>query len=224
MKKLILFVALGFTFTGYSQFILNGDAVDLGDGCIQLTEEVTNQAGSVWYDTLISLENDFNVDFFINLGDLDAGGADGIAFVLQPVSTGLGSTGGGLGYDGIEPSVDVEFDTWQNAENNDPVYDHVSIMRDGVLDHLAETALTPATQIISGENNAEDGDFHKVNIVWLADLQTISVFVDCDLRVFYTGDIVADILMVIHWCIWGSLLQQVVLIIIKQYVLIISQA
>ncbi|MBK8680415.1 MAG: gliding motility-associated C-terminal domain-containing protein [Bacteroidetes bacterium] len=193
MKKLILFVALGFTFTGYSQFILNGDAVDLGDGCIQLTEEVTNQAGSVWYDTLISLENDFNVDFFINLGDLDAGGADGIAFVLQPVSTGLGSTGGGLGYDGIEPSVDVEFDTWQNAENNDPVYDHVSIMRDGVLDHLAETALTPATQIISGENNAEDGDFHKVNIVWLADLQTISVFVDCDLRVFYTGDIVADI-------------------------------
>lgn len=193
MKKLLLIVALGFTFTGYSQFILNGDAIDLGDGCIQLTEEVMSQAGSVWYDTLISLEDDFNVDFYINLGDLDAGGADGIAFVLQPVSTGLGSVGGGLGYDGIEPSLDVEFDTWQNADNNDPVYDHVSIMRDGVLDHLAVTALTPATQIISGIDNAEDGDFHKVNIVWLADLQTISVFVDCDLRVFYTGDIVADI-------------------------------
>ncbi len=193
MNKFLLCVMLGIAVSGYGQFILNGDAIDLGDGCIQLTEEITNQAGSVWYDTLISLENDFNVDFYINLGSLDAGGADGIAFVLQPVSTGLGSSGGGIGYEGIEPSIDVEFDTWQNAEKNDPVYDHVSIMQDGVLDHDAATALTDAVQIIAGDDNAEDGDFHKVNIVWSAALQTITVFVDCELRVYYTGDIVADI-------------------------------
>ncbi|MFN3940085.1 MAG: gliding motility-associated C-terminal domain-containing protein, partial [Chitinophagales bacterium] len=104
-----------------------------------------------------------------------------------------GSAGGGIGYDGIEPSLDIEFDTWQNTEYNDPSYDHVSIMRDGVLNHLAATALTPYTQIISGENNAEDGEYHKVNIVWVAALQTISVFVDCELRLIYTADIVEDI-------------------------------
>lgn len=193
MRLTLVFAALLSAPVISAQFVLNGDAVDLGGGCFQLTEEVVNQAGSVWYDSLINLEDDFEVNFDINLGSLDATGADGIAFVLQPVSTGLGSTGGGLGYADIEPSIDIEFDTWQNGENGDPSYDHVSIMQDGVLSHTAATALTDYVQIISGVANAEDGDYHQVRITWDASSQTISCYVDCDLRVTYTGDIVSDI-------------------------------
>ena len=193
MRLTLVFAALLSAPAISAQFVLNGDAVDLGGGCFQLTEEVTNQAGSVWYDSLINLEDDFEVNFDINLGDLDATGADGIAFVLQPVSTGLGSTGGGLGYEDIEPSIDIEFETWQNGENGDPSYDHVSIMQDGVLSHTAATALTDYVQIISGVANAEDGDYHQVRITWDASSQTITCYVDCDLRVTYTGDIVSEI-------------------------------
>ncbi|MBC8173659.1 MAG: gliding motility-associated C-terminal domain-containing protein [Chitinophagales bacterium] len=176
-----------------AQFILNGDAIDLGDGCYQLTEEVNTQAGSVWYETLINLEEDFTIDFTINLGDLDASGADGIAFVLQPVSTGLGSSGGGIGYEGIEPSLDIEFDTWQNFEYDDPSYDHISIMQDGALSHSASTNLEGPEYIIDGDANAEDGLFHAVKVTWIASTQTISVYVDCSFRISYSGDIIEDI-------------------------------
>ncbi len=193
MKKLSVLTLCLIALTAHAQFVLNGDAFELGDNCFQLTEEITNQAGSVWYDSLINLEDNFEVNFEIYLGDLDASGADGIAFVLQPVSTGLGSTGGGLGYEDIEPSLAIEFDTWQNGDNSDPTYDHKAIMRDGILSHAAPSALTPVTQILSGSVNAEDGEFHQVRITWNPASQEVNCFVDCDLRISYTGDIVADI-------------------------------
>ena len=76
------------------------------------------EEGSVWYQNYMSLNYDFDLSFNVFLGNnctQGAGaGADGIAFVLQPLSTGAGSTGGGLGYAGISPSIDVEYDTYQN--------------------------------------------------------------------------------------------------------------
>ncbi len=180
------------TSTLQAQFILNGEATSIGDNCYSLTEAVAWQAGSMWYDSLISLENDFTVDFNFYLGDSD-GGADGMAFVLQPVSTGLGSSGGGLGYEGIDPSVNIEFDSYDNDVNDDPPFDHVSIMRDGTLSHALPSALTPYQYIIEGVDNVEDASYHYGKIVWDAAAQTLSVYVDCDLRTSYTGDIVEDI-------------------------------
>lgn len=193
MKYCLILISVLLVQGARAQWVLNGDAEELGDNCFQLTEELPTQAGSVWYDSLINLEEDFEVNFEIYLGTLDASGADGIAFVLQPVSTGLGESGGGLGYEGIEPSLDIEFDTWQNGIYGDPTYDHISIMQDGILDHFAATALTPYTQILSGSTNAEDGNYHQVRITWEAGSETISCFVDCDLRVTYSGDIIDDI-------------------------------
>ena len=175
-----------------AQFILNGEATSIGDNCYSLTQAVAWQAGSMWYDSLISLENDFNVDFAFYLGD-SYGGADGMAFVLQPVSTGLGSSGGGLGYEGINPSVNIEFDSYDNDVNDDPPFDHVAIMRDGLLSHALPSALTPYQYIIEGVANVEDASYHNGNIVWNAASQTLSLFVDCDLRTSYTGDIINDI-------------------------------
>ncbi len=76
-------MAGGLSLVSQAQFVLNGDAFDLGDGCFQLTEEINNQAGSVWYDSLINLEDFFEVNFQINLGDIDESGADGEAAVAM---------------------------------------------------------------------------------------------------------------------------------------------
>lgn len=167
--------------------------MSLGGDCYQLTPNIPWQAGSIWYDSLINLEDDFEVNFDINLGSQDVNGADGIAFVLQPVSTGLGSGGGGLGYEDIEPSVNIEFDTWQNTDFGDPAFDHIAIMQDGVLSHTAATSLSDYEQIIDGISNAEDGQFHQVRITWEAATQTLSCFVDCSFRVSYSGDIIDDV-------------------------------
>lgn len=173
----------------FAQFTLNGDAASLGGDCYQLTTETTFSAGSIWYDSLINLENDFEINFTMNLGDLDASGADGLYFVLQPVGTGLGAAGGGMGYEGIVPSLGVEFDTYQNGGYGDPSYDHVAIQYNGVLDHASIYNLDGPVQIIDGTANAEDGNFHDVRITWDADMGQFAVYVDCVYRVGFITEV-----------------------------------
>ena len=66
-------------------------------------------------------------------------GADGIAFLLQQVNTSVGTSGGGLGYQGISPSFCVEFDTWRNSNNSDPYYNHIAVQKNGNLNHSSKT-------------------------------------------------------------------------------------
>ena len=55
-------------------------------------------------------------------------GGDGFAFVLQVDSPdALGTPGMGLGYDGIENSIAIEFDTYFNHETLDPYENHISV-------------------------------------------------------------------------------------------------
>lgn len=174
----------------HAQFVLNGDAASLGGNCYQLTEETTYSAGSIWYETLINLTTDFEINFSLNLGDLDASGADGLYFVMQPVGTGLGDAGGGMGYLGITPSLGVEFDTYQNGDYGDPAYDHIAIQYNGVLDHGSIYNLDGPVQIIEGVNNIEDGEYHSAKITWDAETLHLQVFVDCVLRVAFISEVI----------------------------------
>jgi len=170
-------------------YVVNGNASPLGGECFQLTVALNNQAGSVWSQNKISLANDFEIGADLNLGAKDIEGADGIAFVLQPVCTGLGSLGGGIGYQGISPSLAVEYDTWMNPENNDPVEDHIALQQNGVLFHALPNLLAgPFLQ-----PNIEDGLDHSTVIRWDASAQVLSAFFDGVLQFSYNGDIVADI-------------------------------
>jgi gliding motility-associated-like protein len=185
-----------------NQFVLNGNALYLGGDCYRLTPAQTGTVGSIWYNKKIDLKRDFVAEFTMNLGCIDANGADGIAFVLQPISTAIGVAGGGLGYQGVQPSLVVEFDTWRNCcnnstsvnstEANDPFQDHVAIMRNGTVNHLSSNNLAGPVDIIPG-SNAEDCNFHNIRIAWNATQQRITVFVDCLQRVTYQGDIVTTI-------------------------------
>src|SRR4051812_17290912 len=115
-KRFIVFTICFIIFVskqGNAQYQVNGNASSLGGGCYQLTPNTTNQVGSVWNTSLIDLTNAFDFTFSVNLGCSD-GGADGICFGLQPVSTSVGISGNGMGLGGVSPSLGVYIDTYQN--------------------------------------------------------------------------------------------------------------
>ena len=191
MRQLLLIVALLPSML-FAQYNLVGDAISLGGDCFRLTTTITSQEGAVWKDSLINLENSFDFTFQLNLGASD-GGADGMTFVLQQNNTGIGIDGGSLGYESISPSVAVEFDTYQNGTFADPTYDHLAVISNGSVSHFGATPLTTYYQILPGVSNLEDGAYHDYLIKWVAEEQTLYVYVDCNFRVSYTGDIVEDI-------------------------------
>lgn len=172
---------------------LNGAAINIGGDCYRITPDALTQAGSLWALDSLDLTEDFLVDFSFYLGDNDAG-ADGIAFLLQPISTSIGTTGGGIGYEGVSPSLGLEFDTWQNIDLNDPTFDHLALQQNGDLDHLGPNNLSSGTvPILDAVTNAEDDMYHNCQVTWDADSMLYSVYVDCELKLEYTGDIVNNI-------------------------------
>ncbi|MEM9932414.1 MAG: PKD domain-containing protein [Bacteroidota bacterium] len=177
----------------FGQYQVNGDAVQITPECYVLTQDGPFSSGSVWYLNKVDISKSFDVYTDIFLGNKDANGADGIAFVLQPVSTSLGEAGLDLGYGGIVPSVAVEFDTYQNVDRADPAYDHVAIMKEGVGFHNTTANMAGPVRIIPGVDNAEDGQIHSVRINWNAVSQELSVYVDCVLRTTANRDLVKDV-------------------------------
>ncbi|MFT4545276.1 MAG: hypothetical protein ACI9EQ_001747, partial [Bacteroidia bacterium] len=126
---------LGLMFIGFgsqAQYQINGNAAQTACNCWRLTPANNSQNGSVWNVNLFDLSNPFNFTFDVYLGCND-GGADGMAFVLQPLSVNAGSSGGGIGYAGINPSFAVEMDTYVNA--TDPGVDHMAFQTNGIVTH-----------------------------------------------------------------------------------------
>jgi gliding motility-associated-like protein len=172
----------------FSQYILNGAATQNSCNCYTLTPAQFTQTGSVWNSNKINLNNSFDFNFNVFLGCVDANGADGIVFILQPISTSLGTSGGGMGFEGIAPSIGVALDTWQNTENNDPVFDHVSIQANGVISHGSD--LQGPVQASDVNPNIEDCIWHDFRIKWNAVSKIMEVYFDGVLRLSYSGDII----------------------------------
>src|SRR5215831_18585572 len=111
MKRLNYFLSFLFAASisklSLSQYILNGSATQIRCNCYTLTTETKNQSGSVWNANKINLSNSFDFYFNVYLGCIDSTGADGITFILQPISTSIGAIGEGLGFEGVSPSVGI---------------------------------------------------------------------------------------------------------------------
>ena len=168
-----------------------GSAQDLGGNCFLITPDQLDQAGGVWYDNPIDFSEDFSIYYKNNFGNKDNNGADGMALVFKATSTpDVGGIGGGMGYQGISPSLIVEFDTyWNNADNNDPFDDHIAIVSNGNPVHTAATNLAGPVPPTSTTINMEDGVDHNIKIVWTAATQTFEVFFDCELRLTLNQDV-----------------------------------
>ncbi len=187
-------------------YTTNGNAVQNDCHTYTLTNAQITQSGSVWNNNKINLTQPFSFLFDIYLGTSD-GGADGIAFVLQPISTSIGSVGNGLGFGGVSPSVAVTIDTYQNSTDGDPVFDHIAIQKNGNLDHTTTNNLAGPVTAINGNNNIEDGQWHKLKVVWNPATTTLDTYVDGSLRVTTTEDFVNTTFAsdpMVYWGFSGS--------------------
>ena len=165
-----------------------GDAENLGGNCFLITPEAADKAGGVWYNNPIDFSDDFTIYYQNNFGDKDFDGADGMALVFKTTPDAvIGGAGEGIGYSGINNSLIVEFDTFENGIQGDPSEDHLAIMKNGNPSH-ADNLAGPVLAS-SSSANIEDGIFHDVKVQWDATAQVLSVFFDCELRLTLTEDI-----------------------------------
>ncbi|MET0634904.1 MAG: PKD domain-containing protein [Chitinophagaceae bacterium] len=182
-------------------YISNGSALPVTCNCYRLTTANTFTSGSVWNATRIDLTSSFDFIFNVYLGCQDNNGADGIVFMLQPKGTSVGASGGGLGFEGVVPSVGVTLDTWQNDNNRDPSYDHISIQTNGDLTHGSD--LSGPVQASVSNSNIEDCQWHTLRISWDAATFTLRAYFDGTLRVTSTYNLVSNIFNGDPLVYWG---------------------
>ena len=183
-------------------FVVNNNATQLANSCYQLTPPFTNQSGSIWNVNQINLNESFYAQVQVQLGCTDVNGADGIVFAFQPISTSVGSLGGGLGFEGISPSIGIEFDTYTNGIYDDPIEDHIAILANGNMDHGSITNLAGPVTV----TNIEDCQWHELTVIWDANDLTFTVYFDCQ-AFSYTGDLVNDLFSgdpLVYWGFTGS--------------------
>lgn len=123
-------------FDDLSSFQLNGSTAAIntgnqgvvgpnaGDARVLRLTNTLGQSGSAFLKAPFSLASDasFSSYFAFQISNPINGGADGIVFTVQTVANTAGGSGGGIGYQGLSPSIGVEFDNWNNGAgdgNND---------------------------------------------------------------------------------------------------------
>jgi plastocyanin len=182
MKKLLLFSTLFAFIPSFSQMTMNASATSFGAGCncYQLTPEVINVAGAIWSPNTIDLNNDFDMTFDVYLGTAGIWAADGMGFVLQESSTGIGSLGSGLGYStpygapALSPNnLNIELDLFDNGASvpTDAANDHIAIGSNGSQHHNLVSATT-----FPGLQELADGAYHSIRIQWDAGFQVIAAY------------------------------------------------
>jgi len=154
---------------------------------LRLTSATDSQAGSAFSLSPVQLGDNasFSTAFSFQLwdgggisdGTGNQAGADGLVFVLNTVSNTVGSSGQGVGYQGINNSVGVKFDTWDDSagsfpQDNDPNGNFVAIYADGST-HMYDPDLSDNTA--SYNNYADDAhayytpsDLMKNGNIWYA--------------------------------------------------------
>lgn len=143
-------------FSDVSGLQFNGDATTSGNDLL-LTSGL-NSAGSVFSTDSIVLDVNlsfsaffsFNISNNIGRGDSDGSGADGLVFALQTVSNTAGSEGGGIGFRGLNNSLGIEFDTYNNGVQDDSSGNHVGINLNGDVDSISQT--NEPTRFNNGDN------------------------------------------------------------------------
>src|SRR5687767_13197836 len=129
-------------FNDTSGLQINGDAVLAtanGPGNVLRLTDDFGQSGSAFYSDAVTLTGaSFSTYFAFQMTnsrgiiDPDGTGADGIVFVVQTEDNTAGGSGGGIGYEGLQNSVGIEFDTWLNG-GWDPSGNHVGVNLEGQI-------------------------------------------------------------------------------------------
>ena len=140
-------------------FVISGDATyDEALNKYVLTHDAALQHGGVMTEERIDLSQAFALTFSFNVGDKDAAGADGLAFVLHNDPAGnqaLGGIGGAMGAINITNGLAIEFDTFQGP--GEIANDHTGF--------IATDTEVPQSAVVD-LGNIEDGEWHTVRVFW----------------------------------------------------------
>jgi hypothetical protein len=202
---MLLFVQVKCVAQGY---VFLGDAGPMGNDCIRLTYDSVYRTGIAWSEVKLSLDKYFRIEFDVFLGEDDLG-ADGITFVIHSDPRGFlsyGTFGEGIGYGrfnpagggiSILPSVAVEFDTYYNRNQADPVGDHVALLVNGSSGHYFDLPVFQDDQL-----QLEDGYLHSFQFIWDPESNKVQVLLDGQTVINYGIDL-RELFPVENGLIWG---------------------
>jgi hypothetical protein len=167
-----------------SDFTRMGTARIESATCATLTEaEGTFQNAAIWNRKQLNLNSGFDLSFDLEFGD-NPEGADGIVFVLQGIGPdALGISGGGMGYADMPNSLGIEFDIFQNS--GEPECDHIAFNLNG---NLAEPIAGPVDASPT-QCSLKDGRAHRARVTWDPSSRTIEVYLDGELRLSHSIDL-----------------------------------
>jgi hypothetical protein len=141
-------------FTSSNLSMNNGPSV-VG-GALQVTDGGAGEDRSAWFKTKVPVTS-FITDFTFQILN---GAADGFTFTIQNAPKGiwaLGNGGGGLGYQGIQNSVALKFDIYNDAGEGK---DSTGVYIDGAAPTL------PATDLSSTGITLTSGDLIHAHLVY----------------------------------------------------------
>lgn len=98
-------------------------------------------------------------------------GADGFAFIIQNSINGtrsMGGVGGQMGFGGIENSLAIAFDTWQNPGQDTLNVDHISVQSRGTLPN---DGLEAGLLGVPRPHPLADGKVHMARITYYNELR-----------------------------------------------------
>ena len=181
-----------------SSFRLTGNAKQVGAECFRLTEAVDWQGGAAWYKKPIDLSEPLEVEIDLMFGSSDYG-ADGFVFIFHP-QLAKGRIGGGMGFQGLQPSLGIEMDTYENRDFSDPPFDHLAVVKNGYMRHHSQ--FSKAIQLHPSKKNIEDGQRHRVKILWEPNEKRLQFFFDGNQRLDRKYDIVGEVFddnPIVYW-------------------------
>lgn len=138
-------------FSSVAGLTLNGNAAQVGN-VLRLTPANYYQSGSAFSTSTVSLASNASFSTFFQFRFTNPGGAcdgqgcgaDGLVFVVQTVGNNVGGAGGGIGYAGINNSVGIEFDTWNNGAGDNNSSNHIGVDVNGSVDSIVLAEVTEA--------------------------------------------------------------------------------
>jgi hypothetical protein len=151
---------------------LNGSAAyDTQLAVFELTQNARNQSAGAMTNSRVDLSHDFAISFDAFFGANDRGG-EGLSFLLHNDPHGADAAGrgtGAFGTVGIRDGLGIEFDTaFGGRRSGDLQTDHTNF-----FDTDAAAALSRVTTPVD-LGNIENGAWHKVEVFWDVETQTLT--------------------------------------------------
>jgi hypothetical protein len=134
---------------------------------MRLTPDQGSRSGAFYSTNSLQLGSNatFSTSFQFRMTHAGGTPADGLAFVLAASPTGLGSSGQGMGYQGVNHSFAIEFDTYDNGFYDSYSNNHVAVSANGSF--ITSTPVFPYGQNYCFGNAAgcmANGDLWTVTV------------------------------------------------------------